>query len=127
MVCLWMMTRGRGRSIDVAVVLALALVTLPAPARAQSKAPSPDDLKAARELFQSAYKDEQDKRFTEALEKFQRVAAVKESASVRYRIGAVLESLGRFREARDAFRALAASKASLPTAEQEIADSAAER
>jgi len=96
-------------------------------ALAQTKAPSPEELKAAREMFQEAYKDEQEKRFAEALEKFQRVAAVKESASVRYRIGSVLEQLGRLREARDAFRALAASKPSLSTPDQEIADNAAER
>lgn len=94
---------------------------------APSKAPSAEELRAARETFQEAYKDEQEKRYTQALEKFQRVAAVKESASVRYRIGSVLELLGRLREARDAFRALAASKPSLPAAEHEIADSAAER
>ena len=86
-----------------------------------------EELKAARELFQEAYKDEQEKRYAQALEKFQRVAAVKESASVRYRIASVLESLGRLRDSRDAFRALAASKPNLPAPEQEIADSAADR
>jgi hypothetical protein len=86
-----------------------------------------DELKAARELFQDAYKDEQEKRYAQALEKFQRVAAVKESASVRYRIGSVLEGLGRLREARDSFRALAASKPNLTKPEQDIADNAAER
>jgi tetratricopeptide (TPR) repeat protein len=97
------------------------------PASAQSRTPTPDELKAARELFQDAFKDEQDKRFDAALEKFQRVAGVKESASVRYRIASVLESLGRLREARDAFRALVAAKWTLPASEQEIADSSAER
>jgi hypothetical protein len=96
-------------------------------AHAQQKTPSAEDLKGARELFQEAYKDEQEKRFAQALEKFQRVASVKESASVRYRIGSVLEQLGRLREARDAFRALAATKPNLSTPEQEIADNAAER
>jgi hypothetical protein len=96
-------------------------------ASAQSAVPSAAELTAARELFQSAYQDEQEKRFAQALEKFRRVASVKESASVRYRIGSVLESLGRLREARDAFRALAASKPNLPANEQEIGDSAAER
>jgi hypothetical protein len=89
--------------------------------------PASDELKAARELFQEAYKDEQEKRYAQALEKFQRVAAVKESASVRYRIGSVLEALGRLREARDSFRALAASKPNLTTPEKDIADNAAER
>jgi hypothetical protein len=105
----------------------LALSAAATSVHAQPKQPTPDELKAARELFQDAYKDEQEKRFAQALEKFQRVAAVKESGSVRYRIGSVLESLGRLREARDAFRALAASKPDLPPPEQEIANSAAER
>lgn len=86
-----------------------------------------DELKAARELFQEAYKDEQEKRYEQALDKFQRVARVRESASVRYRIASVLESLGRLREARDAFRALAAKKPDLEKKEHEIADSSAER
>ncbi len=86
-----------------------------------------DELKAARELFQEAYKDEQEKRYEAALDKFQRVAKVRESASVRYRIASVLESLNRLREARDAFRALADSKPSLAANEQEIATSAEER
>lgn len=105
-----------------AFVAAAVLVHAP-PARAQS----PDELKAARELFQEAYKDEQEKRLDAALDKFQRVAKVRESASVRYRIASVLESLGRLREARDAFRTLAASKPTLAPNEKEIATSAEER
>ncbi len=97
-------------------------------AQAPASTPATDaQLKAAREMFQDAYKDEQEKRYAQALDKFQRVAAVKESASVRYRIGSVLEQLGRLREARDAFRALAASKPNLTQPEKEIADNAAER
>ena len=109
----------------LAIVAACGLDLLTArPAAAQSE----DEKRVARELFQDAYKDEQQKRYTEALEKFQRVARVKETAAVRYRIANVLDALGRLREARDTFRAIAATKASLPTpAEQEIADSAAER
>jgi len=119
-----MMNRS-ARAAAVGIVLALSSAATGA--HAQSRAPSPDELKAARELFQDAYRDEQEKRFAQALEKFQRVATVKESASVRYRIASVLVSLGRLREARDAFRALAGSKAALPPNEQEVADSSAER
>ena len=126
---LWMTSKGtRARAALFGLGLAVAVTAGGRGALAQTKAPpSPEELKAAREMFQDAYKDEQEKRFAQALEKFQRVAAVKESASVRYRIGSVLEQLGRLREARDSFRALAASKASLSTPEQEIADNAAER
>lgn len=116
-------TSNRGKKALLAVATALALAAVAPAARAQS----PEELKQARELFSEAYKDEQEKRFDQALEKFQRVAKVKESASVRYRIASVLESLNRLREARDAFRALAASKPNLPPNEQEIADSAAQR
>jgi len=116
-------TSNGGKTALLAVATVLAIAAAAPAARAQS----PEELKQARELFAEAYKDEQEKRFDQALEKFLRVAKVKESASVRYRIATVLESLGRLREARDAFRALAASKPNLPTNEQEIADSAAQR
>src|SRR4051812_38177141 len=89
----------RARAARAFVLVAM----LVAPSR--SFAQSPDELKAARELFQEAFKDEQEKRYTEALEKFQRVAKVKESASVRYRIATVLAAMGRLREARDMYRA----------------------
>ncbi|MBX3224648.1 MAG: hypothetical protein KF795_29300 [Labilithrix sp.] len=105
----------------LAVVLAASLL---AP---RAFAQSPEELQAARDLFQEAFKDEQEKRFPDALEKFQRVARVKESASVRYRIATVLAGMGRLREARDMYRALAATKASLPPSDQETADSAAEK
>jgi len=103
------------------------VVALLASAPSVAFAQSPEELKQARELFQEAYTDEQEKRFDQALEKFRRVAKVRETAPVRYRIASVLESLERLREARDAFRALAASKATLPAAEHEVADSAAAR
>lgn len=109
----------------VALAACLAGSVLGASPRAQAQ--SADELKAARELFQEAYKDEQEKRFEAALDKFQRVARVRESAAVRYRIASVLESMNRLRAARDAFRALAASKPSLAANEQEIATSAADR
>ncbi|MBS2014268.1 MAG: hypothetical protein JST00_15385 [Deltaproteobacteria bacterium] len=112
----------RRRLIGFAVAFAMITAAVP-PALAQS----PEELKQARELFQEAYKDEQEKRFEQALEKFRRVAKVRESAPVRYRIASVLEGMGRLREARDAFRALAASKPTLAASEHEVADSAAAR
>ncbi len=120
---------ARTRALVLSVALAAASTTAGSAAHAQAAqaTPSPDQLKAAREMFQDAYKDEQEKRYTQALDKFQRVAAVKESASVRYRIGSVLEALGRLRESRDSFRALAATKPNLTGPEKEIADNAAER
>src|SRR6185436_6559720 len=106
MVCRSMTNKG-ARTIVALAALAIATSTLsPRAAHAQSE----DELKAARELFQEAYKDEQEKRYPEALDKFRRVAKVKESASVRYRIASVLEPMGRLREARDAYRAVAGMK-----------------
>lgn len=123
-----MTSRGFVLGSGLALVVVVAMAGYPASARAQTKASSSsEELKAARELFQEAYADEQEKRFAQALQKFERVAAVKASAAVRYRIGAVLQYLGRHREARDAFRALATSKPTLPPSEQDIADSAVER
>ena len=122
------MRSERAHAVALGLALCLATASVAPVARAQGKpAPTADELKAARELFQDAYRDEKERRYAPALEKFERVAAVKESASVRYRVATVLGSLGRLRESRDAFRALAASKASLPASEQEISDSAAER
>ena len=112
-----------------AFALAVALAYPPANAFAQSSPSrtSESDLSAARALFQDAYRDEQAGRYPDALAKFRRVAVVRESASVRYRIASVLASLGRLRESRDAFRALAASRAQLTGGDLDIADSAAER
>jgi hypothetical protein len=110
-------------AVALAFVFAIGLAR-PSPAFAQT----PDELKAARELFQEAFKDEQEKRYPEALDKFQRVARVKESSAVRYRIATVLTAMGRLREARDMYRSLAVTKsASQPVADQEIADSSAEK
>lgn len=97
----------------------LAFLALSPRAHAQSES----ELRAARELFQDAYRDEQDRRYPEALEKFQRVARVKETGAVRYRIASVLADMGRLREARDIFRALA--RAATPS-DAEIAASAAD-
>jgi hypothetical protein len=128
--CRWMTSKRTRSSFLPALIgagLAVAVSSTALNAHAQQPAITPTELKAARELFQEAYKDEQEKRYAQALEKFHRVAAVKESASVRYRISSVLEALGRMKEARDGFRALAAAKPTLPANEQEIAGSAAER
>jgi hypothetical protein len=115
--------QAKGRAFALACAIALAAAARSPRASAQS----PEELRAARELFQEAFKDEKDKRYPEALEKFRRVAKVKESASVRYRIATVLAAMGKLREARDMYRALAAAKSSLPSSDQEASDSAAEK
>lgn len=115
-------TSSRLRRLAAAGVAAIALACA-VDARAQSH---DADIKAARELFSEAYKDEQEKRFPAALEKFQRVAKVKDSPVVQYRIGSVLESMGRLREARDTFRALS-QRPDIDKKEKDVADSAGER
>jgi hypothetical protein len=64
-------------------------------ARAAEEDVSPAALVAARELFREATEDVDAGRFEVALEKFKRVAAVKETAAVRFNIGRCEESLGR--------------------------------
>jgi hypothetical protein len=66
---------------------------------------SPDELAAARALFGEALRDEEKNHFAAALEKFQRVAAVKETPPVRYRIGTCYEGLGRRAQAFASYQA----------------------
>jgi hypothetical protein len=77
-------------------------VLLHAPAAAPQ---TDDELAAARKIFVQAVADEDAGRFDTALEKFQRVQAVKDTANVRYRIATCLEALGRRAEALSNFEA----------------------
>jgi hypothetical protein len=65
---------------------------------------SPDELAAARSLFAEALRDEEAKRFAEALVLFQRVRAVRDTAPVEYRIGTCHEGLGQAVPAYTAYR-----------------------
>ncbi|WP_394823855.1 tetratricopeptide repeat protein [Pendulispora albinea] len=62
-------------------------------------------LAAARKLFAEALRAEEKGNFAEALEKFRRVAQVKDTVPVRYRIAACLEGLGQLKEALRAYQA----------------------
>jgi len=78
-------------------------------ARAQSGGPaSVDPLAAARALFAEALQDEEAGRFAVALEKFERVRAVRDTASIEYRIGTCHEGLERPAPAFGAYRAAVA-------------------
>jgi hypothetical protein len=81
-----------GRSADTGFVLV-------ASARAQTEA----ELTAARQLFAEALADEQAGRHAAALDKFQRVQAVRDTQAVRYRIATCLEALGQLRAALAAY------------------------
>ena len=54
-----------------------------------------DDLDAARKLFAEALRDEENGDFARALEKFERVRSVRDTASIEYRVGTCYEGLGR--------------------------------
>lgn len=85
-----------------------------------------DDLAAARTLFFDALRDEQAGRFADAVEKFQRVRAVRDTASVEYRIGTCYDALGRRAAAYGAFQAaLARSQGGARNAD--IAEASRER
>jgi hypothetical protein len=92
-----MLGRRGDRSVRTAVALAaLAVAALRcAPCRAQTE----EELAAARRLFTEAVADQEAKRYDTALDKFRRVAAVKNTANVRYRIASCLDGLGRLAEA----------------------------
>jgi hypothetical protein len=82
-----------------ALGLALSLLVCQAVRTAPAAAQSAQDLDAARKLFADAMADQEAKRYDTALEKFRRVAAVKDTANVRFRIAGCLEALGRRAEA----------------------------
>jgi hypothetical protein len=86
----------------LALVLAAALSSSAAPCLAQGD----DALAGARHLFTEAVADQDAKRFEVALAKFRQVAAVKETANVRYRIASCLDALGRQAEALAAYDAV---------------------
>jgi hypothetical protein len=77
------------------VALATALLLQAVSARPQTD----DELAAARKVFSQALADEEAGRYDTALEEFQRVDAVKDTANVRYHIAKCLEALGRRAEA----------------------------
>ncbi len=82
-------------------VLAATVLATSAPASAQTA----DELAQARTLFSDALRDQDQKHFDIALEKFRRVAAVRDTAPVRYRIGSCLEGLGNLAQATAAYQA----------------------
>jgi tetratricopeptide (TPR) repeat protein len=69
-------------------------------------AQSEEALAAARATFADGVADENAKRYEAALEEFRRVAAVRETANVRYRIASCLEALGRRADALASYEAV---------------------
>lgn len=87
---------GRLRGAVLASWLALGVLALgPLNARAASgEGGTEEELAVARVLFADALKDEEAKHFVDALDKFQRVRAVRDTPQVEYRIGSCYEGLG---------------------------------
>jgi hypothetical protein len=79
------------------------LILLAPTARAQG-GPSAEELSAARSLFAEALRDEEARRFQDALRKFQEVREVRDTASIEYRIGTCYEGLGQAAAAYAAYR-----------------------
>lgn len=103
------------------VLLPLAASITERRAEAAEDEASPAALVAARELFREATEDVDAGRFEVALEKFKRVAAVKETAAVRFNIGRCEESLGRTGTALADFELAEREAKSDPKAGDEIA------
>jgi hypothetical protein len=85
----------------VCLGLAVALLLQAIPGLPQTD----DELAAARKAFGQALADEAAGRYDTALEGFQRVDAVKDTANVRYRMATCLEALGRRAEALSNYQA----------------------
>ena len=92
----------RGRLVG-AILVAVVGLGVAAPL---ARADGPDAaLRAARQLFADAEKDEDAYRWRDALEKLRRVAAVKRTSGVRYHIALCEEHLGRLAAALDEYTA----------------------
>jgi len=69
------------------------------PASGSGAAPSAADIRTARDLFAKAEKDQEAGQWAQALDKYQRVAAIKMTAGVRFRIALCEENIGRLLDA----------------------------
>jgi hypothetical protein len=91
-----------GRSVQLGsagfvcgILLSAGSVHAQGAAPASPETSNPAEIVAARELFRQGTEDADAGRFAEGLEKFKRVAAVKETAAVRFNIARCEEALGR--------------------------------
>lgn len=91
---------AEARRIGWAVVAFLGVTSATSLLRAE---PSPAELRAARQLFASAEKDEDHARWADALDKLRRVSQVKLTAGVHYHIALCEEHLGQLAAALDEY------------------------
>jgi hypothetical protein len=108
------------------VIMVSAAVARPAYGQAGQLGRGSDDLSAGRQLFAEALDDEEHHRYAAALEKYQRVLKVRDTASIRYRMGITYEGLGTIMSAIDAYNA-AIRTASKSAGDVEIARAAQAR
>jgi hypothetical protein len=107
--------------------IAVGALLLASTAHAQPPGPAgPDALATARALFSEALRDEEAGRFGDALAKFERVRAVRDTASIEYRIGSCYEGLGQPAPAYRAYLAAQALGASDPQG-AEVSHAASDR
>jgi len=96
---------GLAAGLASSVVLFAAVAGAEPPGRPLPPAAAgSDDLAAARALFTDALQDEQAGRFDAALGEFERVRAVRDTASIEFRIASCLEGLGEPAPAYGAYR-----------------------
>ena len=116
------------RTALAALGIAHCVVLAQSAARAQDPpGTTADPLVAARALFASALQDEQAGRPAAALEKFESVRSVRDTASVEYRIGSCHEALGHALAAYGAYQAAAALGKTGDAGSQEVASAASAR
>src|SRR5580700_8963565 len=98
------------RPLGCLALATFSLSLLPSRAATAADGPTEAQLSAARALFIAAEKDEDAERWSDALEKLQRVAQVKLTPGVRYHIALCEEHLGRLVAALNDYK-VAASEA----------------
>lgn len=109
------------RLLTAGLFCAIGAVICPAGAVAQAEAPTSAELAEARALFLAGEAAAQSGRWTDAIERFGRSYELSEVPAALYNFAYALRSVGRSREARDAFARFLASH---PEADAELRDRA---
>jgi tetratricopeptide (TPR) repeat protein len=91
------------RTATVLLAGALSAAWIAAAGVEPAFAATPSELRTARTLFQQAEKDEAEGRWSEALDKLERVARIKETAGVRFHIATCKEHLGTLVDALESY------------------------
>ena len=95
---------ARSAVLRSVALIASTLASVSAASASADPGPTAAELDQARELFGTARRLEDDGRWPEALELFQRIAAVKLTPQVRFHLALCLENVGAWTAALDGFR-----------------------